>query len=449
MEKTDVLVIGGTAGIDAALYGKSSYPEKRFLLLRKERYVMVPCGIPYIFGTLGSSDKNIIPDTVLTNAGIDIKIGEAVSLDISNKICKVSDGTEIGFEKLVFAVGSLPSVPKWLKGAELKNVFTILKNKEYIDEMLAKIGEAKKIVIIGGGFIGVEISDEINKRGKDVTVVELLPNILGLVFDREIALSVEELLQARGVNLKVGVGVKEIIGDKEVKGVLLSNGEQLEADAVILSMGYRPNILIAEKAGLKINDLGFIDVDRYMRTNNKDIFAVGDCAGKRDFITGKPSGVMLASIASTEARTAGMNLYKLSSVKSFSGTIAIFATALGETCFGAAGLTESQATKEGLDIITGTFSGTDTHPGTLPGTHKQTIKLIAARKKGVIIGGEVIGGPSTGELINLIGFAIQSGMTVRSMLTVQVGTHPLLTGSPLSYPLIKAAEVVCHGMKHQ
>jgi pyruvate/2-oxoglutarate dehydrogenase complex dihydrolipoamide dehydrogenase (E3) component len=449
MEKTDVLVVGGSAaGIIAALTGKSSYPDKSFLLLRQEKQVMVPCGIPYIFGSLDSSDKNVIPDAVLKNAGVDIKIGEADSLDIPNKVCHVSDGSEIGFEKLVLAVGSTPTVPKWLKGAELKNVFTIPKSKEYIDGILDALKDAKKIITIGGGFIGVEMSDEINKRGKDVTIVEILPHILGLVFDDEIAISVEDLLKSRGVKVVSGVGVKEILGDGKVNGVLLSNGEKLEADAVILSMGYRPNVSIAEKAGMKLNELGFIDVDRYMRTDNKDIFAAGDCAAKRDFVVGKPTGVMLASIACAEARTAGMNLYKLSSVKSFSGTIAIFATALGDMAFGAAGLTETQAAKEGLDIITGAFTGVDSHPGTLPSAHKQTIKLIAAQESGVILGGEVIGGPSTGELINLIGFAIQNRMTVNSMLTAQVGTHPLLTGSPIFYPLIKAAEAVCCGMKH-
>ena len=450
MEKTDVLVVGGSAaGIIAALTGKSSYPDKKFLLLRQEKLVMVPCGIPYIFGSLDSSEKNVIPDAVVTNAGIDLKIGEAIALDIPNKVCQVSDGTEIGFEKLVLAVGSTPTVPKWLKGAELQNVYTIPKSKEYIDGILEGLKDAKKIITIGGGFIGVEMSDEINKRGKDVTIIEILPHILGLVFDDEIAINVEDILKTRGVKVVSGVGVKEILGkDGKVHGVLLSNGEQLEADAVILSMGYRPNVAMAEKAGLKLNELGFIDVDRYMRTDNKDIFAAGDCAAKRDFVVGKPSGVMLASIACAEARTAGMNLYKLSSVKSFSGTIAIFATALGDIAFGAAGLTENQARKEGLDIITGSFSGVDSHPGTLPTAHKQTIKLIAAQESGVILGGEVIGGPSTGELINLIGFAIQNRMTVNSMLTAQVGTHPLLTGSPIFYPLIKAAEAVCCGMKH-
>ena len=241
MERTDVLVIGGSAaGIVAAVTGKSSHPDKDFLVIRKERQVIVPCGIPYIFGSLRSSDKDAVPDGVLTNAGIRLKIDEVVSIDQKNKICKTADGIEISFEKLVLATGSTPSVPKWLKGADLENVFTIRKDKEYLNKFMAKLNGCKKIVTIGGGFIGVEMSDELNKLDKDLTIVEILPHILGLVFDEEIAVKAEEILKSRGIKIKAGVGVKEILGDKKVTSVLLNNGEKLEADAVILSMGYRP-----------------------------------------------------------------------------------------------------------------------------------------------------------------------------------------------------------------
>ena len=443
MESVDVLVIGGSAaGIAAAVTGKSCYPDKNFLIIRKNKQAVVPCGIPYIFGSLENSDKNLISDAVLSKAGVGLKIGEVTSIDRENKVCKTADGAEFGFEKLVLATGSMPTIPKWLKGAELENVFVIPKDKEYLDEILVRLKGRKSIVTIGGGFIGAEMSDEIKKMGKDVTIVEILPHILGLVFDDEIAAKAEEVIRSRGIKTKTGIGAKEILGDKEVAGVLLSNGERLEADAVILSMGYRANVSLAEKSGMKINEMGFIRVDEYMRTDSPDIFAVGDCAEKRDFITRKLSGVMLASTACAEARIAGMNLYKLSAVKTFSGTIAIFSTAFGETSFGAAGLTENQAAKEGFDIVTGVFEGIDKHPGALPGTHKQIAKLVVARESGALLGGQIIGGPSTGELVNIIGLAIQNRMSINSILTAQVGTHPLLTAPPTAYPIIKAAEAV-------
>ena len=448
MQRTNVLVIGGSAaGIVAAVTGKSNYPDKDFLLIRKEKQVIVPCGIPYIFGSLENSDKNIVPDEVLTKAGVNLKIGKVVSIDRKNKVCKNADGTEINFEKLVLALGSTPNVPKWLKGTNLENVFTIPKDKEYLDEILTKLKASQKVVTIGGGFIGIEVSDELRKVGKDVTITEILPHILGLAFDEEISIKAEEILKSRGIKIKSGVGVKEILGDKKTTAVLLNNGEKLETDAVILSIGYRPNTELAKESDIEINEMGFIKVDEYMRTDNPDIFAVGDCAEKRDFFTRKLSGIMLASTATSEARIAGMNLYNLSAVKTFSGTIAIFCTAIGETGFGVAGLTETIARKEGFDIVIGTFEGIDKHPGTLSGTHKQIVKLIVAREAGTILGGEAIGGTSAGELINLIGFVVQNKMTVNSILTAQIGTHPLFTAPPTAYPLIKAAEVVAKKIK--
>jgi len=271
MEKTDVLVIGGSvAGIIAAVTGKSYYQDKDFLLIRKEKKVLVPCGIPYIFGSLGSSDKDIIPDAVLTDAGIRLKIDEVISIDKKNKKCKTSNGTEISFEKLVLAIGSTPIDPKWLRGTNLENVFAIPKDKEYIDDTIAKLDGCNKIVTIGGGFIGVEIADELTKIGKNVTIVEILPHVLCMNCDEEITITVEEILKSRGIKIRTGVGAKEILGDKKVIGVLLDNGEKLETDAVILSLGYRPNAGLAEKSGIKINEMGFIKTDEFMRTDNPD-----------------------------------------------------------------------------------------------------------------------------------------------------------------------------------
>lgn len=448
-EKTDVLVIGGgAAGNVAATTGKSFYPDKNFLIVRKEQQVLVSCGIPYIFGSLKNSEQNIVPDTVLSNVDVHLKIDEVVSINQQDKVCETADGTEIRFDKLVLALGSTPVVPKWLKGGDLGNVFTIPKEKQAIDEIKTKLEDCNKVIVIGGGFIGVEMADEINKLGKDVTIVEILPHILTLAFDDELAIKAEEILESRGIHIRTGDGVKEILGNKKVTGVLLNNGEKLKADAIILSMGYKPNIGLAEKSGIKINELGFIIVDEYMRTNNLDIFAIGDCAEKRSFLTKTLRGIMLASTACAEARVAGINLYKLSAVKTFTGTIAMFCTAIGDTAFGAAGVTENLANERGFDIVTGTFEGIDRHPGTLPGTHKQIVKLIFTRESGILIGGEVIGGSGTGELINLIGFSIENRIMIVSILTAQIATHPLLTSPPTAYPFIKAAEIAVKKLRN-
>jgi len=449
MNTTDVLVIGGSAaGMVVSLTGKAAYPDKSFTMIKKQKDVMVPCGIPYIFGTLTGSDQNLMPvDTMMEKAGVTTIVGEVTAIDTEGKIVTMSDGEKIGFQKLVLATGSTPVLPKWLKGGEKSNVYVVPKDRVYLDEMKEKLNGCKRVVVIGAGFIGVEFSDEFVKSGHEVTLVEKLPNILALAFDAELSDKIAALLIERGVKIITGVGVSEILGDNKVEAVKLENGEVLGADAVVLSIGYKPNSKLARESSIFVDESNFIAVDEYMRTHVTDVFAVGDCAQKRDFVTRRRVPTMLASTACAEARIAGMNLFKLNTVKTFSGTIAIYATAIGETGFGTAGLTETTARAEDIDVLTGLFEGVDRHPGTLPGAHKQTVKLSASRNSGVIIGGEVIGGLSAGELTNVIGMIIQNRMTINSLVITQIGTHPCLTASPAGYPLIKAAEIIDKKMK--
>jgi len=444
MKTTDVLVIGGSAaGMVAASTGKAHWPKKQFILVKKQKEVLVPCGIPYIFGTFDSIDKNLMPvDASLQKMGIETLVDEATEIDWENKIVSFASGEKISYQKLIIATGSTPVKPKWLQGADLENVFLIPKDRSYLDDMKSKLASAKNIAVIGAGFIGVEVSDELAKQGFNVTLVEKLPHILNLAFDPEIAGKIQEMLTNKGIKVITGKGISKILGTKKVESIELEDDSVLNIDAVILSMGYQPNSELAKKSGIYVDEDGFIAVDEYMRTHVKDVFAVGDCAQKRDFVTRRRVPTMLASTACAEARIAGMNLFNLHVVKTFSGTIAIYSTAIGDTGFGTAGVTEQRAIQEGIAVITGTFEGVNRHPGNMPDAHKQLVKLIAAKNSGVIIGGEVIGGKETGELTNVIGLAIQNRMSVNSFLTMQIGTHPCLTASPAAYPLIKAAEMI-------
>jgi NADPH-dependent 2,4-dienoyl-CoA reductase/sulfur reductase-like enzyme len=443
MKKTDVLVIGGSAtGLVAAMTAKSCNPEKSVTVIRKEKKVMIPCGIPYIFGTVNTSDNNILPDGGLLKLGVEIVVDEVVSVETGKKTCETKSGESYSYDKLIMGTGSMPSVPGWLKGTHLDNVFTIPKNKVYLDSISAKLESFSKIVVIGAGFIGVEVSDELNKKGKEVTLVEILPHILGATFDDEFAAEAQEVLIARGVKTITGCGVKEIVGEGKVEKVYLQDGQVLDADAVILSLGYTPNTSLAADMGLEINEFGFIKADQYRRTSMPDIFAAGDCAEKVDFATGKISMIMLASTACTEARIAGMNLYELKTFSVFKGTVGIYSTCIGETALGVAGLIEKAAIKEGFNVVTGSFTGVNRHPGKFADAHKEIVKLIVSKQSGLILGGEVLGGKDTGELTNVIGFAIQNNMTVYDVIMTQIGTHPMLTASPAGYPLVKAAEAV-------
>jgi pyruvate/2-oxoglutarate dehydrogenase complex dihydrolipoamide dehydrogenase (E3) component len=197
---------------------------------------------------------------------------------------------------------------------------------------------------------------------------------------------------------------------------------------------------LAEETGLDLGRGKGIWVDEYMRTPDPDVFAVGDCAGKRDFFTRKDLPVMLASTATAEARVAGANLYQLKVVRENKGTIAIYSTYVSGLVLGSAGLTESSARKEGFEVVVGTAEAPNKHPATLPGTEKTKIKLIFSKQSGIIMGGQVAGGICAGEIINIIGMAIQQRVSSTELETLQLATHPHLTSAPTMYPLVLAAQ---------
>jgi NAD(P)H-nitrite reductase large subunit len=252
------------------------------------------------------------------------------------------------YEKMILATGSLPIIPP-IPGVDLENVFVAKKDVEYLSGMLKTIEASKRVVIIGGGFIGMEFADDLTKRGLDITVVEMLPHCLQLNFDDEFCEKVEEKLKEKGVKLLTDTTAEEIGGEKKVEYVKLKGGEKLDADVVILGIGTRSNIEIGEKAGLKIGDTRAVWVDDFQRTSDPDIFAVGDCAEKRFSLTGTPAPLLLSSIAGMEAKIAGANLFGLKYKND--GAVGAFSTIMGDTAFGAAGLTERSAKDAGIEYV--------------------------------------------------------------------------------------------------
>jgi pyruvate/2-oxoglutarate dehydrogenase complex dihydrolipoamide dehydrogenase (E3) component len=442
--KTDIFIIGGgPAASVTAMTAKSNYPDKKITVIKEDKVGLVPCGIPYIFGsTLGDSEKDTMPCGGKTT-GIDILIGKIENVDIEKKIA-TSCAYEISFDKLVFATGSIPFIHQNFKESmHLENVFTIDKSKAKIDALKSYLEDKKKVVVVGTGFIGVEMATELSSVDKEVTLVGTSNHILKNSFDEELACEAEAIVQSQGITIIQGESARRVLEkDGVATGLELCNDTVIEGDVFILATGYQPNTDLAKKAGLKLARYGGIWVDEYMRTRNKDIFAVGDCSGRRDFITRDPSKVMLASTSASEARVAGNSLYKIKYMKGFNGTIAIFSTMIGDTAFASAGVTQAQAENENIDYVAGTFSGVNRHPATIPDAQKQSVKLIAMKHSGRIIGGQVVGGKEAGEIINIIGLAIESELTVYNLISLQVATQPLLTAAPTTYPIVKAAEKI-------
>jgi NADH oxidase (H2O2-forming) len=439
MKNVDVLIVGGSAaGISAAMTARKHYPEATIALLRQEEKVSVPCGIPYVFGTLESPDHNLIPDAAVTGNGTELILDRAAALDPKAHAVTTEAGQTIGYKKLILATGSQPVVPP-IPGRDLENVYTVEKDVDYLHDLSERMDTIQDVVIIGGGFIGMEMADECRKRSNlNVTVVELLPYCLFLAFDEDLCKRAEAALVNAGVQVRTNAKAEAIVGNGKVEGVVLDSGETLKADMVLFGIGTRPTVDLAREAGLALGPLGAIAVDRHMRTSDPDILAAGDCAEKFGFFTGRPSPLRLASVATAEARIAGANLFELR--RENPGTIGVFSTKINGLAMGIAGMGEKAAQEAGIDYVVGQAEAVDKHPGGMPGAQPLRVKLIFRRYSGVLIGGQVCCSDTAGEVVNLVAALIQARMHADQIAMFQMGTHPALTASPIAYQLVNAAE---------
>lgn len=445
MKKFDVIIIGaGPAGIITGATAKMAYPGKTMLMFKEEEKGLVPCGIPYIFHSLNGVEKNMMGPKPFIDLGGEVLTEKVVDVDIKNSILKTDSGHEFGFDKLVFATGSKVMIPEFIPGYDLQDVFYINKSFNYIKNLFDVLQTKKDIVVIGGGFIGAEVAEQLALNpGKNVTLVESEEFCFSKAFSRELSAIATKALSETKVKVLTSTKVEKVMGTEgRATSVLLSTGESVVCDAVIMAIGYRPNTELAKKAGLELNKRGAIKVDNYERTEFQNICAVGDCSQTTGFLTGRSDSVMLASTATAEARVLGHNLFGVKIRKTFNGTIAVFSTEINGLSMASAGVNESNSKAANIKIVSAMFSDFDTHPAAFKNTAPLTIKLYASPCDGSILGGEVWGGRSAGEIINTISLAIQKSVSVFELISFQIGSHPLLTSAPTKTILIKAAEKI-------
>jgi len=454
MSTTDVAIIGGSAaGLSAALTLRKRFPEKRVVLVRDVEKTPVPCGIPYIFGTLGSVDKDIIPDEKFLAMGVEIRHARVTAVDRGTRTIRFEGGAALAYGKLILAVGSKAQLPP-IAGIELPGVFTVRKDPAHLNRLHAELRQAQNVVVIGGGFIGVEMAEQINRmfrQGGDdyfchadmpparVTVVEMAPRCLLQAFEEEFCVAAEAELQKEGVRVLTGARVEAIVGSDRVEGVRLADGTELPAEVVVIGIGAAPNIDLARQMGLECDPDAGVRVDSHQQTSDADILAAGDCAGKTCSITGRPSWVRLASVACSEGMVAASNVE--GEKRQTRGTIGAFATMIGDIGLASCGLTTAAAAEAQIPVIVGEATAPNRHPGGLPGCIPQAkAKLLFRRQDRKVVGGHVLGGESAADMANIIAVAIHAGLTAEDLATTQFATHPLLTASPLLYHIMAAAE---------
>ncbi|MEY2342348.1 NAD(P)/FAD-dependent oxidoreductase [Acidithiobacillus sp. IBUN Pt1247-S3] len=444
---TDVLIIGGgPAGMMCGITAAQFSPHKQVLVVRPESDAVIPCGIPYIFGTLGGTDEDMAGRAPLLAAGGKLQTGRISEVDRQQQTATLDNGDLIHWERLILATGADNFVPP-IPGLDLPGVFSIQKDYNYLDQLFSTlIPKVKRLAIIGGGFIGVEFADEIRKRGIEVHIIEMLPHLMQAAFDLYACEAVEKELQKHGVQIHTGCKVEAVIADsmgKQVAGVQIAGQDLLAVDAVLVAIGTRPRTQLAQAMGLTLSRSGGVWVDAFQRSReDPSIFAVGDCAHKQDFFTRKANHAMIASQAAAEGRIAGMNLYGLRELRFNAGSVSVYASEIDGLAFGVAGMTEHQAQQEGFPILVGEARLPDHHPAAMPNTTEIYCRVIFARDSLQLLGGQILGGATTGELINTIGLAVQMRATAPDLASMQFGSQPRLT--PSLHPLVAATGDALH-----
>jgi len=445
MKQFDVIIIGaGPAGIITGATAKRVHPEKSILMFREENKGLVPCGIPYVFHQLNGVEKNMSGPKPFIDLGGVVETDTVSDVNTKEHTLTTASGQSYKYNKLVFATGSKAVIPTFIPGHDLKQVYYIKKSYAYIEHLFEELKSKQRVVVIGGGFIGAEVAEELaHHSDKKVTIIESEAQCFSKAFSSSLSEIATNELRKTNVDVHTSSKVKTLNGtDGTVTSVSLSNGETIECDAVIMAIGYRPNTDLAKKAGLELNKRGAIKVDNYERTETEDVCAVGDCSQTVGFLTGRSDYIMLASTATAEARVLGHNLFGVKIRKIFNGTLAVFSTQINGLAMAAAGVNATTAKAANINVLTGEFSDFNTHPSKFEHTSQLSVRLYASPCDGSILGGEAWGSKSAAEIINTISLAIQKDVTVFELISFQIGSHPLLTASPTKTILIKTAEKI-------
>lgn len=416
-----VIIIGGiAAGTSAAAKFRRLHKDAEIVIYEKNNIVSFgACGLPYFVGDFFEDSNNMIARTpeAFVNSGIDVKtLHEVKRVDFENKKVIVQDlkgneEFEDYYDKLMIATGASSIIPP-IKNLDIENVHTLKSMEDGIRlKELFRDENNKNIAIIGAGFIGLEVVEAAKKYGKKVSVFQLGDRILQDVFDKEITDLLEEELRNHNVDLYLQESVTEIIGDKKVKKVKTSNRE-VEADAVIIATGVRPNTEFLKNSNLEMLPNGAIIVDNYGKTSIEDVYSAGDCATITQIITGEKAYVPLATGANKLGRIVGENL---------AGADIEFQGSLSSSCIkvmnmeaGRTGITESKAKALNLNYKT-VFINDMNATNYYPGQSKIYIKLIYDSESKVILGGQVAGYKDAVQRVNVIAACIYGKLTTKEL----------------------------------
>jgi NADPH-dependent 2,4-dienoyl-CoA reductase/sulfur reductase-like enzyme/rhodanese-related sulfurtransferase len=438
-KKMKVVIIGGVAtGPKAAARLRRLNPEAEITIIERGKILSYAgCGMPYYVSgdvddcrSLSATPAGVLRDSVFFRSVKNVSVLDrtlAQSIDRKNRtidIVNVETGENgsIPYDKLVVATGGEPmTLP--IEGVGLNNVFRLWQPEDAIAmRQVVTAGNPKTAVIIGGGLIGVEMTEALTRWGLHVTVVEMMPQILPGLLDEEVAAYLTRYIRSQRVDILTGSRVTEILGNDEGNVTkVITSGTEIPSDLVLIAIGVRPNTKLAKEAGLEIGKTGGIAVNEYLETSDPHIYAGGDCVENVDLMTGKKSFVPLGSTANKHGRVIANNImgYK----EKFKGVLGTGVVKVFDYNVGKTGVTEGQAREAGFDVVTALSPATDNahyYP-----THKPLLlKLIADRKTRKLLGLQAVGLGETVKRVDVVAIALAFGATVDDLPAFDLGYAP-------------------------
>jgi len=426
MSKQKIVIVGAVAGgATCAARSRRLSEEAEILLIDRGSYVsFANCGLPYYVGEVIPKEENLLmvkAEDFRDKFNINIRVlNEVVSIDKTGKQIIIKDiltGQEYAesYDALVLATGSKPVRPS-LPGIDMEGIFTLrsIPDSNAIKKWI-KDNKVKEAVVVGGGLIGLEMTENLVKLGITVSIVEMLPNVIPF-FDPEMAVPVHEKLRETGINLYLNTAVKSFSRDNDNARIHVTTepDKQLSCDMVILSIGSRPENNLAHDAGLEIGERGGVRVNEYMQTSDSSIWAVGDLVESRDIVSGEWMLSLLASPANRQARIAADSIFGHN--RGFRGVQSTAVCRIFGIDIASTGINEKNLNRyaQGGNVIP--YEKVYLHPRNhaeyYPGSSLMAFKLIFSSTDGRILGAQAVGQEGIEKRIDVVAMAIQLGATV-------------------------------------
>ncbi len=432
-----IAIVGGVAGgASAAARARRLDENAEITIFEKGEYIsFANCGLPYHIGGVIPKRESLLvmtPERFRNRFAVNVEtMTEVMEIDREAKKIKVKnlstgETSSREYDKLILSPGSLPVRPP-IPGADDSNVMTLWTMAD-MDRIKAVVDSGiKSAVVIGGGFIGVEVAENLAFKGLDVSLVEMLPNILPQ-FDKEMATPLHQEMESRGVKLHLDNGVTEIsrtrhVCDSHESGgmtVSLKNGDKIEADLVVMSVGVRPNVQLAKEAGLEIGPSGAIKTDSKMRTKDENIYAVGDAVEVENLALGGTARIPLAGPANKQGRIAADNIFGLDS--EYKGSLGTSICKVFELTAASTGANERTLKNKGIQ-----YRKLHLHPAShatyYPGGAMMNLKVLF-NDKGEILGAQIVGRDGVDKRIDVIASAMRLGVKIQKLAELELSYAP-------------------------